>query len=149
MTEWNTETLAVLLVLTMIVVFPVGWVIIAFPESPYRPLSGEPVKEAAESAGIRVVNVTDTTWHLPGATGGNTYVLEDGEGNRMVIRTQAFDSPDSRDAAVLAYSGHMVGRGRPAGTMIVAGNHVIHAGPDPGNIFGRFAPGLGEQRVAG
>ena len=87
MTEWNTETLVVLLVLTMIVVFPVGWVIIAFPESPYLPLPGEPVREAAGSAGIRVVNVTDTTWHLPGATGGNTYVLEDGEGNRMVIRT--------------------------------------------------------------
>jgi hypothetical protein len=105
-------------------------------------VTGEPVREAAQATGIRVVNTSDVTWTVPGALGGKSYLLEDENGNTLTVQTQKFDSPGSRDAAVVTFSTRSVGKGQTVGTMLVAGDYVIYAGPDPGGIMKRIGTGL-------
>jgi len=149
MTGAHKGSAAVLVVLFMIVLMPVGWILLAFPAEPHYAISGEPVGHAANVSGITVVQVSDTAWQFPGAMGGRTYVLEDGEGNTLVIQTQVFDTAESRDAAVVTFSAQAVGKGRPIGRIMVIGHQVIHIGPDPGEIFPRIAPRLRNMRIAG
>lgn len=149
MTGDEKAALAVLLVLLVAILLPLCWVTVVFPPEPYHVLAGEPVRAAAEDVLLSVRHENETTWSLHGAMGGKTYILEDEAGNRLVVRTQAFDSAESRDAAVRAFSGHLPGRGRPAGTLIVVGNHVILTGPDPGGILARITPSIKMNRVGG
>ncbi|HOT04198.1 MAG TPA: hypothetical protein PK069_08465 [Methanolinea sp.] len=67
----------------------------------------------------------------------------------LVIQTQVFDTAGSRHAAVVTFSAHAVGNGRPIGMIMVIGHHVIHIGTDPGELFPRLAPELKKMRVAG
>jgi hypothetical protein len=138
----GTSAVALLVLLAIIVLAPIGLIILAFPAEPYHLVTGEPVREAAQATGIRVINSSDVTWTVPGALGGRSYLLEDEDGNTLTIRTQKFDSPQSRDAAVVAFSTRSVGRGQSVGTMIVAGDYVIFAGPDPGGILKRIGTQL-------
>jgi len=149
MTRRDTETLAVLFVLVLIVLLPIGWILIAFPAEPYHVLTGEHVREAAQAADVRVAHVTDITWSLPGSLGGKSYVLEDHAGNTLVIQTQAFDSVESRDAAVLTFSAQSIGKGRTIGTLMVIGDQVVHIMPESGGLFSRLAPELKKRRAAG
>ncbi len=138
----NSEDLAAVIMLILIMLIPFGLIILAFPAEPYAPVSGEPVHEAAEAAGIGVVNATSVTWPLPGATGGTRYVLADEQGNTVQIQTQTFDSTASRDAAIRIFAAQSAGRGRPVRTLVVIGNQVVAIGPDPGGIMARLGPGL-------
>jgi hypothetical protein len=89
-----------------------------------------------------VINTSEVTWTVPGALGGRSYLLEDENGNILTIQTQKFDSLQSRDAAVVTFSTRSVGKGQTVGTMIVAGDYVIFAGPDPGGILKRIGTEL-------
>lgn len=111
-------------------------------ESPYHPVSGEPVNEAALATGITVTSVEDSTWNLPGATGGKIYVLTDNNGETVTVATQSFDSAESRDAAVRTYNAQSVGRGKPVGSLVVLGQHVIYVTPAHSSILERLAPEL-------
>ncbi|OPX66143.1 MAG: hypothetical protein A4E37_02091 [Methanoregulaceae archaeon PtaB.Bin056] len=140
---------AVIAVLFVIVILPVGWILIAFPAEPHYPVPGEPVDNAVNASGVMLAHVNDITWQIPGAMGGRSYLLEDEEGHTLVVQTQVFETAESRDAAVVTYSAHTVGKGRPIGRIMVIGHQVVYIGPDPGGIFQRIAPLLREMRIAG
>jgi hypothetical protein len=132
------------LVLFLILMFLIPCIMIIFVsgEVPYRIVPGEPVRDAAQSTGITVTSVRDTTWNLPGATGGKTYILSDRAGNVVTIATQAFDSAESRDAAIRLYNAHPVGRGKPLGSLVVVGQQLVYVTPANSEILQRIAPEL-------
>jgi hypothetical protein len=148
MSENDNAAIAILVILVIIFLIPIGLVILSFPAEPYHVVTGEPVREAAQAAGVRVNKTTDITWNLTGALGGKTYELVDKAGNVVHIQTQKFDSAMSRDAAIITFSAQSVGKGRPIGTLIVVGDQVIHIGPDPGGILPGIAAGLIQKRLA-
>jgi hypothetical protein len=113
-----------------------------YGEAPYHTVAGEPVKEAADAAGISVVSVKGTLWNLTGAVGGKTYTLTDPAGDTAIIATQAFDSAESRDAAIRLYNSHPLGKGKPVGSMIVVGQYIVYATPSNSPIFAQLAPAL-------
>jgi len=128
--------------LTILFLIPVGVIIFVAEESPYIRVSGEPVNEAAQATGVTVTSVKDSTWNLPGATGGKTYVLTDNAGEVVTVSTQAFDSAESRDAVIRMYNAHPVGRGQPVGSLVVVGQYVIYVTPAHSDILNRLAPEL-------
>jgi hypothetical protein len=140
----TTSRLELGLHIFLIIVFliPVGVIILVAEESPFHQVSGEPVNEVAQATGIRVASVRDSTWDLSGATGGKTYVLTDNAGEVVTVYTQAFDSAESRDAAIRMYNSYPVGRGRPVGSLMVVGQHVIYVTPAQSDIMMRLAPEL-------
>ena len=128
--------------LVIIFVIPIGLTIFVAEEVPYRVISGEPVKEAAQLSGISVISARDTLWTLSGAIGGKTYVLGDTSGNTVTVATQSFDSAESRDAAILHYNALRVGKGRPAGSLIVIGQQLVFVTPANSILLERIAPHL-------
>lgn len=128
--------------LTILFLIPVGIIIFVAVESPYHQVSGEPVNEAAQATGITVTSVKDSTWNLPGATGGKTYVLTDNTGEVVTISTQSFDSATSRDAAIRLYNAHPVGHGKPVGGLVVLGQQLVYVTPAHSDILTRLAPEL-------
>jgi len=119
-----------------------------FQEAPYHTVAGEPVKEAADAAGISVVSVKGTLWNLTGAIGGKTYTLTDPAGDTAIIATQAFDSAESRDAAIRLYNSHPLGKGKPVGNLIVVGQYLVYATPQNSPIFAKLAPALQQAAKA-
>jgi hypothetical protein len=142
MTNQDNGSWAVILILILIFLVPIGWILVFSTAEPYHMVSGEPLRDAAQAAGITVVNVTNSTWPVPGATGGKTYTLSDENGNIYTVQSQSFDSAASRDAAIQLYNAQSVGRGRPVGKLIVIGNHLIYVKPYTSEILKRIAPGL-------
>jgi hypothetical protein len=132
------------LVLFLVLMFLIPCIMIIFvsEEVPYRIVPGEPVRDVAQAMGISVTSVKDTIWNLPGATGGKTYILSDSAGNVVTISTQAFDSAESRDAAIRLYNANPVGRGKPMGSLMVVGQHVVYVTPANSEILQRIAPEL-------
>jgi hypothetical protein len=137
--------LAIFVVIMFLI--PCALIIFASEEAGYYQVSGEPVAEAARMNNITVVSSKDTQWNLPGATGGKTYVLSDHRGNNLTLTTQAFDSADSRDAAIRLYNSHPVGRGKPVTGLIVVGQHVIYASPSNSPMLQDLAPALKGKTV--
>jgi hypothetical protein len=131
-----------MLFLILMFLIPVGLIIFVSGEVPYHLVAGEPVRDAAQSTGITVTSVKDAAWNLPGATGGKTYVLADNDGNVVTISTQAFDSADARDAAIRLYNAHPLGRGKPVGSLLVVGQHLVYVTPAQSPILERVAPEL-------
>jgi hypothetical protein len=142
MNESDNGSWAVILILILIFLLPIGWMLVFYAAEPYHVVSGEPLKDAAQVAGIKVVNATDSTWPVPGATGGKTYTLSDENGKIYTVQSQSFDSAASRDAAIQVYNAQSVGRGRPVGKLIVIGNHLIYVKPYTSEILKRIAPEL-------
>ena len=134
--------LGLALFLVIIFIIPVGLTIFVAGEVPYRVVSGEPVKDAAQISGITMTSVKDTMWNLPGAIGGKTYMLTDSSGDIVTVSTQSFDSADTRDAAVRLYNAHPIGKGRPAGSMIVVGQQLVFVTPPNSAILEHIAPHL-------
>jgi hypothetical protein len=149
MVNRKTGETAAIVILVVFILVPFAMIVLAYPTEPYHPVPGEPVREAAEAAGIRVANATPVTWPLKGALGGNKYTLTDESGNTLVIQTQRFESSRSRDGAVMVFSAQSAGKGRPVGTLIVVGDHVIHVAPDTGGIIGRIGPELRKRQGRG
>lgn len=138
---------AAILLLVLMLLLPFLWILVGTTTEPYHVVSGEPLREAAQAAGITVVSATDTTWPIAGATGGKTYTLADENGNTYTVMTQKFDSAGSRDAAVVAYNAQSVGRGRPIGRLIPVGNYLIYIQPYTSGILKRIAPELQKYKA--
>jgi hypothetical protein len=138
--------LAVLLVVLFLI--PSLMLGLLYGEAPYHVVPGEPVKEAADSAGISVVSVKGTLWNVTGALGGKTYVFTDPEGDAAIIAAQAFDSADSRDAAVRLYNANAPGKGKQVSSLIVVGQYLIYATPANSPIFAKLAPALQQAAKA-
>jgi hypothetical protein len=117
--------IGLLILVVAIVLIPLGIVILAGSHSAYYTVSGEPVKDILEKKGINVSSITDTHWDVPGAMGGKTYVITDADNQQTIIATQNFDSEESRDAAIRTWHTSQAGRGKPAGNLIVVGQHII------------------------
>jgi hypothetical protein len=142
MSSYTRLEIGLFVFLIAITLIPLGLILLAAEESPYHRISGEPVNEAAKVTGITVTSVKDTTWNLPGATGGKTYVLMDNTGEMVTVATQSFDSAESRDAAIRIYNIQSVGRGKPVGSLVVLGQHLIYVTPAHSGILERLAPEL-------
>jgi hypothetical protein len=142
MTTGKDGSWGVILVIILVVMLPIGWLLVSYTAEPYHVVSGEPLRVAAQAAGITVVNVTDSLWPVAGATGGKIYTLSDESGNIYTVRTQAFDSAESRNAAVLLYNSQSVGRGTPVGKLIVVGNYLVYVKPYTSEILKKIAPEL-------
>jgi hypothetical protein len=142
MTNQDNGSWGVILILILIFLIPIGWILVFSTAEPYHVVSGEPLRDAAQAAGIKVVNATNSTWPVPGAIGGKTYTLSDENGNIYTVQSQSFDSAASRDAAIQVYNAQTVGRGRPVGKLIIVGNHLLYVKPYTSAILKRIAPEL-------
>jgi hypothetical protein len=140
MTPRMEHGLALFLVLMFLI--PCVMIIFVSEEVPYRIVPGEPVKDAAQAAGITIASVKESTWNLTGATGGKTYVLTDRAGNTVTMSTQAFDSAASRDAAIRLYNSHPLGRGKPVGSLLVVGQNLVYVTPANSEILTEIAAEL-------
>ena len=125
MSSISRMEIGLLILVIAVVLIPLGIVILAGSHAPYYAVSGEPVKDILEKKGINVTSVSDTHWDIPGATGGKTYVLTDADNQQTIISTQNFDSEESRDAAIRTWHTSQAGRGKPAGNLIVVGQHIV------------------------
>jgi hypothetical protein len=147
MTNQDNGSWAVILILVLLFLVPVGWMLVFYAAEPYHVVSGDPIPGAAQAAGIKVVRAADSMWPVAGATGGKTYTVSDENGKIYTIQTQSFDSAASRDAAVLVYSSQSVGRGRPVGKLIVVGNYLVYVQPYTSEILKTIAPELQKLQV--
>jgi hypothetical protein len=143
----NGEICLVLIVAVMFIL-PCLMLGLIYESEPYHVIPGEPVKAAADAAGISVVDVKGTLWNMTGATGGKTYTLTDPAGDTAYVAIQAFNSAESRDAAVRLYNAHAPGKGKQGGNMIVAGQYLIYATPANSPIFAKLVPALQQAAKA-
>ena len=65
MTNQDNGSWAVILILILIFLVPIGWILVFSTAEPYHVVSGEPLRDAAQAAGITVVSATDSTWPVP------------------------------------------------------------------------------------
>ena len=142
MSTYTRLEVGLLIFLVLVTLIPMGVILVVVAVSPYHLVSGEPVNEAAQAMGITVTSVKDSTWNLPGAIGGKTYVLTDTSGETVTVATQSFDSAESRDAAVRTYNAQSVGRGKPVGSLVILGQHLVYVTPAHSAILERLAPEL-------
>ena len=142
MTLSKNGEICLALIVAVMFVLPCLMLGMIYESEPYHVVPGEPVKAAADAAGISVVDVKGTLWNMTGALGGKTYTLTDPAGDTAIIATQAFDSAESRDAAVRLYNAHAPGKGKQVGSMIVIGQYLIYATPANSPIFAQLAPAL-------
>jgi hypothetical protein len=131
-----------LILVIAVVLIPLGIVILAGSHSPYYTVSGEPVKDILAKNGISITSVKNTTWDIPGAIGGKTYVLTDADNLQTTIATQNFDSVESRDAAIRAWHTSQPGRGKPVGDLFVVGQHIVVITPANRPVYGMIGPEL-------
>jgi hypothetical protein len=149
MKERDNSGIALVIILIILFLLPIGWIFLAYPAESFHPVKGEPLREAAQAAGLTVVNSTDVLWPLSGATGGKIYVLEDYSGNTLAVQTQTFDSVQSRDVAIQTYYAQTIGRGKPGGFLVVKGQQVIFVAPDQVGNLNRLVTELRRQQYSG
>jgi hypothetical protein len=138
----RADEILVIIIILALVILPFGWVFVLFPGHTYYVKTGEPLRQAAQNAGLKIVNTTPVQWPFPGATGGTIYVLEDNSGNTITVQTQTFDSVQSRDAAIQVFASQTVGKGRPIGTILVQGQELIYIPADQTGILTQIASEL-------
>lgn len=118
-----------LLFVILMFLIPCTMIIFVSEEAGYYQVASDPAAPATQITGYTVTSVKDTAWNVPGATGGKTYNLVDPEGKTVMIATQAFDSAESRDAAIRQHNANVVGRGKQVGSLLVHGQYVIYVTP--------------------
>jgi len=147
MNEKKEIVLVALIFVIAIIILPISAVILTHGTDPYRIVEGRPVADAAEQAGLVVCSETDTTWDIPGNTGGKVYTISDNCENpseTVRIEVYSFESADSRDAAIKAYHTNTIGKARPHGNMIVLGQYLIFIESSGGSLFTKIAEKLNE-----
>lgn len=148
MTLSKNGEIGLVLLVAVLFILPCLLLGLIYEAEPYHMVAGEPVKEAADAAGISIIDVKGTLWNQAGAVGGKTYTLTDPEGDTAIIATQAFDSAESRDAAIRLYNSHPLGKGKPVGSMIVVGQYLVYATPSNSPIFAKLVPALQQAAKA-
>ncbi len=129
-------SIAAILIVGMILIIPLGLCFYTAPPAESYPVTlyEDPLLDAVHNAGATICDTTNTQWDVPGATGGKTYVVStdctnQNSANTITVQIQAFDSQESRDAAVMTYNTMTVGRGKPTGNLFVYGQYVIYVTP--------------------
>jgi hypothetical protein len=146
MTEIDKETWAVIIIILLVILVPFGALMFLTNPEPYHATSANLLREAADSAGLKVVRDVNVTLQVEGATGGHSYTVEDKSGNFFTIFTQSFDSAESRDAAIKAHNAQSVGKGRPIGELIVVGDQLVYIHPTSETIRGTILPELNKKK---
>jgi len=118
-----------LLFVILMFLIPCGLIILVSEEAGYYQVSTDPAASVTQMTGYSVLSVNDTPWNVPGAVGGKTYTLTDPNGQTVMIATQAFDSAESRDAAIRTHNANVVGRGKQVGSLFVHGQYVVYVTP--------------------
>jgi len=147
MNEVDNATWAVILILILIILLPIGWIMVVSTAEPYHVVPGEPLRDAVVNSGIKVISTVDTQLSIPGATGGKIYTISDENGNIFTIRTQSFDSAGSRDAAIQLHNAQSAGRGKPVEDLVVVGNHLIYVKPYTSDVMKKILPELQKKRA--
>ncbi|MBN2735213.1 MAG: hypothetical protein JXQ82_10235 [Methanomicrobiaceae archaeon] len=141
MNEKTEIAIAAIILVAAIILIPIGIAGFMHNAQPYRIIEGEPVKDAAIAAGLSVCSVSDTLSDLPGAAGGKTYVISDNCADpteTIRVETQAFDSEESRDAAIKIYNSKTIGKLKGSGNLIVAGQYLVYINGNS-ELFGRIS----------
>lgn len=139
--------LAAGLVLAMIVI-PVG-IASLFPAEPHQPVGSAAISRAINASGVTIVSETPGIWSFPGLMAGKVLLLQDRGGNTVLVRVLQFDDAASRDAVIRAYHSVPVGRGRPAGGLIVTGDTLVYYTPHPSPVIREIGASLRELAIAG
>jgi hypothetical protein len=123
-------------VVFMILIIPIGLCFYTAPPAESYPVTlyEDPLLDAVHSAGATICDTTNTQWDVPGATGGKTYVVSSdcksqNSANTITVQIQAFDSQESRDAAVMMYNTMTVGKGKPTGNLFAYNQYLIYVTP--------------------
>jgi hypothetical protein len=122
-------------VVFMILIIPIGLCFYSAPPAePYTVVVTDPLETAVHNAGAIICDTTNTQWDVPGATGGKTYVVSydctnQNSANTITVQIQAFDSQESRDAAVMMYNTMTVGKGKPTGNLFAYNQYLIYVTP--------------------
>jgi hypothetical protein len=147
MNEVDNATLAVIFILVLIILLPIGWIMVISTPEPYHVVPGEPVREAVVNSGIKVISAVDYQLPIPGSTGGKIYTISDENGNIFTIQTQSFDSAETRDAAIQLHNAQSAGRGKPVEDVVLVGNHLIYVKPYMSEIVKKILPELQKKRA--
>lgn len=147
MTDIDRETWAVIIIILLVILVPIGVLMIWTNPEPYHVTTGDLLREAAEASGLKVVSDKNITLTVGGATGGHSYIVEDKDGRTFIIYSQSFDSAESRDAAIRAHHAQSVGKGRPLGELIVVGDQLIFIHPNSGAIRKTIVPELKAKKA--
>ena len=148
MTDIDKETWAVIIIILLVILVPIGALMLLTHPEPYHVTTANLVPEAAGAAGLKLISDVNLTLPLKGATGGHTYTVENKDGNVYTIFTQSFDSAESRDAAIKAHNAQSVGKGRPLGELIVVGDQLIIVHPTSIVIRKTIVPELNKEKTA-
>ncbi|MDD1665808.1 MAG: hypothetical protein LUQ32_10675 [Methanomicrobiales archaeon] len=121
-------------VVLMFLIIPIGLCFYTAPAEPYTVVPEDPLLTAVHEAGAYICDTTNTQWDVPGATGGKTYIVsydckDQTSSNTITVQIQAFDSQDSRDAAVMMYNTMTVGKGKPTGNLFAYNQYLIYVTP--------------------
>jgi len=124
----------------MIFLVPIALCFYSVPAEPYTVVPDQPLLTAVHNAGAVVCDTTSTHWDVPGATGGDTYIVStdcknQNPANTITVQVQAFDSQASRDAAVQTYNTMTVGKGKPVGNLFEYNQYVIYVTPPNTNLM--------------
>jgi hypothetical protein len=147
MNEVDNATWAVIFILVLVILLPIGWIMVVSTPEPYHVVPGEPVREAVVNSGIKVISVVDNQLPIPGSTGGKIYTISDENGNIFTIHTQSFDSAEARDTAIQLHNAQSAGRGKPVEDLVVVGNHLVYIKPYMSDIVKKILPELQKKRA--
>ena len=145
MNEKQEFAIACIILVIAIIAIPVGISVLTHGSEPHRIIEGEPIAKAVKEAGLSICSETDTTWNIPGNTGGKVYTISDNcenPSNTVRVESYSFDSAASRDAAIKAYHSNKIGKARPHGNMIVLGQYLIFVDHSGSSLFSRIAEKL-------
>jgi hypothetical protein len=146
MTKIEKEAWAAIAIIILVIAIPLGAMLVFATHEPYTVITGDIISDAAKSAGLTVVNSTNTSLNFPGATTGKSYTIADKDGRLYVIYAQKFDSEKSRDGAVRLYNAHAVAKGRPPGEIVIVGDSLIYIPSPSGPIKNIMLSGIKIQR---
>jgi hypothetical protein len=121
-------------IVLMFLIIPIGLCFYTAPSETYTVGPANPLPAAVQAAGASICSTTDKQWDVPGATGGKTYVISyncaaQTSSNTITVQVQAFDSQESRDAAVMTYNTMTVGKGKPTGNLFAYKQYLIYVTP--------------------
>jgi hypothetical protein len=131
----GSGSILALVMVFMILIIPIGLCFYSAPPAePYTVSPVNPLPAAVQAAGAAICSTMDTHWNVTGATGGKTYVISADcaartSSNTITVQVQAFDSTESRDAAVQIYNTMTVGRGKPTGNLFAYKQYLIYVTP--------------------
>jgi hypothetical protein len=137
----------------MIFIIPIGLCFYTAPAATYTVVPTNPLPAAVEAAGASICSTTNTQWNVSGATGGITYIISSNcqaqsSSNTITVMIQAFDSAQSRDAAVQMYNTMTVGRSKPTGNLFAYNQYLIYVTPPNTDLMRQIGAELKKMKAS-